>query len=61
MADLHKITDFSISTTLTNPLRGIVEIETPESVIKFDLSEAIAHSICVALEHFLTQERQPKA
>jgi len=57
MADLHKITDFSISTTMTNPLRGIVEIETPESAIKFDLSEEVARSICVALERFLTQER----
>jgi hypothetical protein len=46
---------------MTNPLRGIVEIETAESVIKFELSEGIAHSICVVLERFLTQERQPKA
>ena len=48
MADLHKITDFSISTTMTNPLRGIVEIETPESAIKFELSEEVARSNCVA-------------
>ena len=61
MADLHKITGVSISTTTTNPPRGIVEIETPESVIKFELSEGIAHSICVVLERFLTQQRQPKA
>lgn len=61
MADLHKITGVSISTTMTNPPRGIVEIETPESVLKFELSEGIAHSICVALERYLTQERQPKA
>jgi hypothetical protein len=61
VADIHKITDFSISTTMTNPLRGIVEIETPETVIKFELSEGIAHSVCVLLERFLTQERQPKA
>ena len=61
MADLHRITDVSISTIMTNPLRGVFEIETPDAIIKLELSDGIAHSICVALEHFLTQERQPKA
>ena len=60
MADLHKITDCSISTTMTNPLRGILEITTPDLTIQFELSEVMAHSICVVHERFLTQARQPK-
>jgi hypothetical protein len=60
MADLYKITDCSISTTMTNPLRGIVEIITPDLTIKFELTEVMAHSMCVVLERFLTQAGQPK-
>jgi hypothetical protein len=60
MDDAHKITDVSVSTISTNPLRGTIEIDTPGSTIKFELNEHIAHSICTWLEHFLTQEQQRK-
>lgn len=62
MRDLRKIVDFSISTVSTRPLRGIVEIDTFDSVVRFELSEDTALSICTDLEHFLTQEqlRQPR-
>jgi hypothetical protein len=45
---------------MTNPLRGIVEIITPDLTIKFELTEVMAHSMCVVLERFLTQAGQPK-
>jgi hypothetical protein len=56
MTDVHKITAVSISTRSTQPLRGIVEIDTLASTVRFELSEDIAHSICTTLEHFLTQK-----
>jgi hypothetical protein len=60
MDDVHKITDVSVSTVSTTPLRGTIEIDTPDSTIKFELNEDIAHSICSRLEHFLTQELRGK-
>jgi hypothetical protein len=60
MDDAHKITDVSVSTISTTPLRGTIEIDTPDSTIKFELNEDIALSICTRLEHFLTQEQQRK-
>ena len=60
MDDAHKITDVSVSTITTTPLRGTIEIDTPNSTIKFELNEDIAHSICRRLEHFLTQESPAK-
>ena len=55
MRGLRKITNFSISTVSTEPLRGIVEIDTFDSAVKFELSEDTALIICADLEHFLTQ------
>ena len=55
MRGLRKITNFSISTVSTEPLRGIVEIDTFDSAVKFELSEDTALNICADLEHFLTQ------
>ena len=60
MDDAHKITDVSVSTISTTPLRGTIEIDTPDSTIKFELNEDIALSICTRLEHFLTQDQQRK-
>jgi hypothetical protein len=58
MADVHKITSLSISTYSTNPPRGIVEIDTANSTLKFELDEDIAHRLCTDLERFLTQVPQ---
>ena len=52
---IYKITEFSISTVATDPLRGIVEISTVDSTMKFELREDVAHAVCAELEHFLTQ------
>jgi hypothetical protein len=60
MDDAQKITDVSVSTISTTPLRGTIAIDTPDSTIKFELNEDVAHSICTWLEHFLTQEQQRK-
>ena len=60
MDDAHKITEVSVSTIWTTPLRGMIEIDTPGSTFKFELNEDIAHSICTRLEHFLTEEQQRK-
>jgi hypothetical protein len=56
MHDPRKITNFSISTVSTEPLRGIVEIDTFDSTVKFELSEDTALKLCTDLEHFLTQK-----
>ena len=55
MRGLRKITGFSISTVSTEPLRGIIEIDTADSAVKFELSEDTALNICTDLERFLTQ------
>ncbi len=60
MDDAHKITDVSVSTISTTPLRGTIAIDTPDSTIKFELNEDVAHSICTCLEHFLTPAQQRK-
>lgn len=56
MHDPRKITDFSISTVSTEPLCGIVEIDTFNSAVKFELSEDTALKLCTELERFLTQK-----
>jgi len=56
MDEARKITDVSVSTTSTNPLRAIVEIESADSTITFELTEDIAHRICTGLDRFLTQD-----
>lgn len=58
MTDVHKIARFSISTHSTSPPRGIVEIDTANSTIRFELNEDTAHSLCTDLERFLTQVPQ---
>jgi hypothetical protein len=58
MNNERKITDVTISTISTEPLRGIVEICTVNSTTKFELNEDMAHSICTDLEHFLTQKQR---
>jgi hypothetical protein len=58
MTDVHKIAKFSISTHSTNPPRGMVEIDTASSTIRFELDEDTAHGLCTDLERFLTQVPQ---
>jgi hypothetical protein len=58
MRNVHKMARASISTISTDPLCGVVEIDTVDSTIKFELNVDMAHSICTDLEHFLTQHQR---
>jgi len=60
MKDVRKITGAAISTTSTEPLRGIVEVDIGAgSTMKFELNEDVAHHLGTQLDRFLTQRRQP--
>jgi hypothetical protein len=58
MTDIFKIARFSISTRSIDPPRGVVEIDTETSTLRFELNEDLAHSLCADLERFLTQPAQ---
>ena len=60
MTDVHKIARFSISTGSIDPPRGIFEINTASSTMKFELDQDLAHSLCTSFERFLTQPSQRK-
>jgi hypothetical protein len=55
MRDTHRITEVTISTKTTEPLSGIVQIDTAASTVQFELNEEIAHDLCTHLDRFLTQ------
>ena len=55
MSDVHKITEISIFTKSTEPLTGIVQVNTAEAEMKFEITEDLAHAICTDLERFLTR------
>jgi hypothetical protein len=49
-----------VSVNSVEPLRGILEVITTASTMRFELTEEIAHSICTNLERFLTQPQGRK-
>jgi len=55
MSDVHKITEVSILTKSTEPLTGIVQLNTADAEMKFEITEDLAHTICTNLERFLTR------
>jgi hypothetical protein len=55
MNDVHKITEVTVLTRSTEPLTGIVRVDTGDAEIKFELTEDLAHKICTDLERFLTR------
>ena len=55
MSDVHKVTDVTISTKSTDPLTGIVQVNTVDTEIKFEITEDLAHKICSDLERFFTR------
>jgi hypothetical protein len=55
MNDAHKITGISILTESTEPLVGIVQMNTTDQEIRFEITEDLAHKICTDLERFLTR------
>jgi hypothetical protein len=55
MRDVHKIIEVSILTRSTEPLTGVVQVNTADADMKFEISEDLAHRICTELERFLTR------
>jgi hypothetical protein len=55
MNDAHKITEVSILTKSTEPSTGIIQVNTADAEIKFEITEDLAHQICTDLERFLTR------
>lgn len=58
MTEIHRINRFSVVAHSIDPLRGIIEIDTPDKTMRFELSEDVALSLCTTLERFLTQAPQ---
>jgi hypothetical protein len=55
MSDVHKITDITVITKSTEPLIGILQVDAGNAVMKFEITEELAHMICTNLERFLTR------
>jgi hypothetical protein len=55
MSDVRKMTEASILTKSTEPLTGIIQVNTADEEIKFEITEDMAHQICTDLERFLTR------
>jgi hypothetical protein len=55
MSDVHKITDIAVTTKSTEPLIGILQVDAGNTVMKFEITEELAHMICTNLERFLTR------
>jgi hypothetical protein len=55
MSDAHKITEISILTKSTEPLLGIVHVNTTDTQIRFEITEDLAHKLCSDLERFMTR------
>ena len=55
MSQAHKITEISILTKSTEPLVGIVHVNTSDTEVRFEITEDLAHRICTDLERFLTR------
>jgi len=55
MNDAQRITEVSISTKSTEPLTGIVKVNTADAEVKFEITEDLAHKICTDIERFLTR------
>jgi hypothetical protein len=53
MNDVHKITEVIVLTRSTEPLTGIVQVNTADAEMKFEITEDQAHKICT--ERFLTR------
>ena len=52
MRDVHEVT---ILTRSTEPLTGMVQVNTPKAEIEFEITEGLARKICTDLERFLTR------
>jgi hypothetical protein len=55
MSNVHKLAEVTILTRSTEPLTGVVQVNTPDAEIKFEIREDLALKICADLERFLTR------
>ena len=55
MNDVRRIIEIKVSTVSKEPRIGVVQVNTPEAEIKFEITEDLAHQICTDLERFLTR------
>jgi hypothetical protein len=55
MNDVHRITEVFVMDKSTEPLTGIVQVNTVDAELKFEITEDLAHHICTELERFLTR------
>lgn len=51
----QKTIEVTILTGSAEPLTGIVQVNTPDEEIKFEITEEMAHKLCTDLERFLTR------
>ncbi|KJC59715.1 hypothetical protein UP10_16320 [Bradyrhizobium sp. LTSPM299] len=55
------VTNVTIATECTDPLRARLEINCAGTVSKFQINEDLAHQLCSGLDRFLTQvTRRPR-
>ena len=55
MSDLHKINAITIIAKSSEPSTGIVQLDTGDAAMKFEITEDVAHRMCTELERFLTR------
>jgi hypothetical protein len=57
MSDLHKISGMTVTAKSTEPSTAIVQFNAGDAVMKFEITEDLAHLICATLERFLTRRQ----
>ncbi len=57
MSELHRISAITITAKPTEPSTGIIHLDTGDAVMRFEITEDLAHLICTRLERFLTRRR----
>jgi len=55
MGDVHKVIEISILPKSAEPSAAIVQVNTTETQMRFEIAEDLAHKICADLERFLTR------
>jgi hypothetical protein len=55
MGDVHKVIEVSILAKSAEPSTAIVQVNTTETQMRFEIAEDLAHKICADLERFLTR------
>ena len=55
MSDKHRLTEVVVSTNSTKPLTGTVQLGAAKAEMEFEITENLAHRICIELERFLNE------